>query len=105
MRTNDTEHAKEVAKKLGKSDFTGSNRWLESFRKRHQVVFNAVCKCDDVSDDTVANWFAKLPSIMHGYKLTDTRKRDENGLFHPLPCKILCSKGKKFSGGKLCKGG
>jgi hypothetical protein len=41
---------------------------------------------------------------MPGYKPTDTGKRDEIGLFDPLPCKILCSKGKIFSGGKLCKG-
>jgi hypothetical protein len=41
---------------------------------------------------------------MYGYKPTGTRKRDESGLFHPLPWKILCLKVKKLSGGKLCKG-
>jgi hypothetical protein len=37
------EHANEVVEKLGKSEFKPSNGWLESFRKRHQIVFNEVC--------------------------------------------------------------
>jgi hypothetical protein len=31
---------KEVAKKLDKSEFRTSNGGLQSFRKRHQIVFN-----------------------------------------------------------------
>jgi hypothetical protein len=36
------EHAQEVAKTMGKSEFGASNGRLESFRERHQVAFNGV---------------------------------------------------------------
>lgn len=36
------EHAEEVAKTMGKSEFRAFDGWLESFRQRHQFVFNEV---------------------------------------------------------------
>lgn len=34
------EYAKEMGKQMDRSEFRASNGWLESFRKRHQIVFN-----------------------------------------------------------------
>jgi hypothetical protein len=36
------EHAKEVATKPRKSEFRAYNGWLESFRRRHHIVFNEI---------------------------------------------------------------
>jgi hypothetical protein len=52
---------------MGKSDFKASDGWLGRFRKWHQIAFNEVCgDCGDVSEQIVANWVPKLPSIMDG---------------------------------------
>jgi hypothetical protein len=42
---------------------------LESFRKRHQIVFNELCgESSDVNSEAIEEWVAKLPSIMEGYE-------------------------------------
>jgi len=51
------EHAKEVATKFGKSEFSVSNTLLESFRKIHKIVFYVVC---DGVKKNVADWSARL---------------------------------------------
>lgn len=99
------EHAKEVAKKPHKSDFAMANRCLESFRKWNQIVLNDVYgESGDFSEETVANWVAKFPSTMDGYKPKEIANGDEMILFFVvLRSKTLCLKGEKCSGGKLCK--
>jgi hypothetical protein len=69
-----------VTEKLGKSEFKASDRWLESFRKRHQIVFNEVCgESGDVCGETVVDWVAKLPSIMDEHEPKDIANCDETG--------------------------
>ena len=74
-----------------------SKHWLESFRKRHQIVFNELCgESSDVNSETTEEWIAKLPSIIHGYGPENIAKGDETGLFfRVLPNKSLCLKVEK----------
>ena len=78
---------------------------MESFRKRHQIVFNELCgESSDVNSETVEEWVVKLPSIIQGYEPENIANGDETGLFFcVLPNKSLCLKGEKCLGGKLCK--
>jgi hypothetical protein len=68
-------------------------------------VFNEVCdESGDVTEETAANWIAKLPSIVDGYKAKETANGDKTGqFFHALPRKTLYLKGRKCSGGRFCK--
>jgi hypothetical protein len=41
------EHCKETAEKLGNSDFKVPTGWLESFRKRYQIIYEVWGKVGD----------------------------------------------------------
>jgi hypothetical protein len=99
------EYGKNVAQKLGKTEFKASNGWMESFRRRHQMVFNELCgESSDANSETIEEWVAKLPSIIQGYEPENIANGDETCLlFLALTNKSLCLKGEKCSGGKLCK--
>ena len=62
------EKAKEIAERLEKSDFKGTNGWLEKWKKRHHIRRVTICgEPGDVCGDTVASWKERLPEILNGY--------------------------------------
>jgi hypothetical protein len=70
---------------------------LESFWRRHSIVFNGVCgESADVCEETIPEWREKLCALMNGHELKDIGNCDETGLFFQvLPNKTLCLKGEK----------
>ena len=74
------------------------------FSQKTSDRFNELCgESSDVNSETI-EWVAKLPSIIHGYGPENIANGDETGLFfRALPNKSLYLKGKKCSGGKMCK--
>lgn len=96
---------KEIATRLGISDFKGSNGWLESWKSRYNVKKVAISgESGDVSGATVSSWKERLPEILRGYSKKDVYNLDETACFwRALPATGFGEKGKKCAGGKKSK--
>ena len=98
------ERALMFAQQLNIDTFKGSNGWLVSFRKRHNIKFAThVGESADVSDEVVEDWKARLLKIIEGYNPRDIYNMDETGLLFRTTDKTLFHKGERCSGGKKAK--
>ena len=60
--------AKEIATKLGKQNFKGSQGWLGKWKQRYNIKQVRVSgESGDVSEDTNTSWKECLPEIVNGY--------------------------------------
>ena len=60
--------AKEIAERLEKPNFKGSNGWLCKWKERYNIKEFAVCgESGDVQGSTIDSWKERLPEIVSGY--------------------------------------
>lgn len=100
------EKARVIASRLDIQDFTASNGWIDRFKKRHNVVYKAICgESKSVDLETVEHWKeTQLPEKIAGFDPKNVFNADETGLFfNVLPDKTFSYKGEKCHGGKLSK--
>ena len=99
------EKAREIAARLGKHNFTGSNGWLQKWKVRYNIKQVAISgESGDIRLDTVELWKDRLPELLRGYKKQDIWNIDETGCFwKALPDQGFGQKEKECKGGKKCK--
>lgn len=93
-----TENGKQIAERLGISDFKGSNGWLGKWKARYNIKRLTVCgESGDVHGVTVDSWKERLCK-------KDILNMDESGVFwRALPNSGFGQKGKECKGGKKSK--
>ena len=99
------EKAKMIANALGKSDFKGSQGWLEKWKKRFAIKQVKICgESGDVQGQTVDSWKERIPELIRGYSTDDIWNMDETGLFfRALPDRGFAEKSQSCKGGKKSK--
>jgi hypothetical protein len=71
-----------VAKSLVNEQFKASTGWLDSFKKRHNIVWNGVCgESKDVDASLVGEYKPELLELISPYEPKDIYDADEIGLF------------------------
>ena len=76
------EKAKRANEELGDATFKASNGWLDRFKKRHNITSKVISgEAGGVSEETVASWKERLPSILSGYSPENVLNMPEMGNF------------------------
>jgi hypothetical protein len=90
-----------IAKSLGNDQFKVSTGWLDSFKKRHNIVWNRACEeSKDVDESVVSRYKPKLLELISPYEPKTIYNAEETGLFlRALPTKSPGVKGEKCTGG------
>ena len=99
------EKAKQIAERLRKANFKGSQGWLEKWKLRHNIKQMRVCgESGDVRGETVDSWKERLPEILQGYAKENIWNMDETGVFwRALTEYGFGQKGKQCKGSKKSK--
>ena len=101
------EKAKQIAERLGRPEFKGSNGWLAKWKARYNIYIRQFKVCGesgDVRGETVESWKERLPDIVKDYSIDDIWNMDETGIFwKTLPESGFGQKGKSCNGGKKSK--
>ncbi|XP_056639362.1 tigger transposable element-derived protein 6-like [Diorhabda sublineata] len=97
------EKAQECASKLHIDNFSGSNGWLEGFKKRNDIGIKNVCGESSSVDNKECNkWIKNVPALLHDYSPDDIFNADEACLFYKcLPDKTITFKGQPCHGEEL----
>lgn len=98
--------AEELAKKMGKEDYTCSASWIQRFRKRHNIVFGKIHgESANVDSNVCNNWISNIwPKIRENYTDNQIFNADETSIFYKLtPDKSFHFKNEKCSNGKFSK--
>lgn len=97
------EKARLFAKASNYPDFSASNGWLQSFCKRHNIVFRSNSKgLSRIGKNVAVDCLSKLQEITQNYSSEDIYNVDEIGLlFRTVPDDELISKSKQCVTGKM----
>lgn len=76
------EAASDFTNKFGIEEFTASNGWLESFKKRHNISQKVLCgESNDVDLEIVETFKKTIPNFVGDYEMKDAFNAYECGLF------------------------
>ncbi|KAH1173012.1 hypothetical protein KIL84_016851 [Mauremys mutica] len=94
------EKADILAAKLGHPDFKASQGWLDRFKKRHNIVFKAICgESAAVQQEQVDSWLkTQMRTILDTYETRNIFNADETGVFWKcLPDKTMAFRGEAYT--------